>query len=134
MMATNVETSRMGGEPEEPHAIAEALPHHPVNYFLIFGALIVFTVVTVLVAYIHFKSELVNVLIALAIAFIKATLVARFFMHLKFEGKLIYLILFAPLALCVILVMALIPDVGYGRSVGFNDMIHWMEQVFPPIR
>jgi hypothetical protein len=52
-------------------------------------------------------------------------------MHVKFEGKLIRLILFAPLVLCVILVMALIPDIGHGRSVGFHDMIRWFEEAFP---
>jgi cytochrome c oxidase subunit IV len=129
-MATNVETPRMG-EPEEAHGHTEALPHHAVPYFLIFGCLIVLTVLTVAAAFLHFGSELVTVAIALLIATVKATLVARYFMHLKFEGKLIYLILFAPLALCVILVVALIPDIGHGRSVGFNDMIHWMDQAFP---
>ena len=129
-MATNVETPRMG-EPEEAHGHSEPMPHHHVNYFLIFGCLLVLTAVTVGAAFIHFGNELITVGIALLIAFVKATLVARFFMHLKFEGKLIYLILFAPLALCVILVVALIPDIGHGRSVGFNDMIHWMDQAFP---
>ena len=121
------------GEPEEPHGHSEAMPHHHVNYFLIFGCLIVLTVVTVAAAFLHFGTELITVGIALAIAFTKATLVARYFMHLKFEGKLIYLILFAPLCLCVILCVALIPDIGRGRSVGFNDMIHWMDQAFPNI-
>src|SRR5687768_775869 len=129
-MATNVETSRMG-EPEEAHGHTEPLPHHAVPYFIIFGCLIALTLVTVGAAYINFGTELMTVGIALLIAFVKATLVARYFMHLKFEGKLIYLILFAPLCLCVILVVALIPDIGHGRSVGFNDMIHWMDQAFP---
>src|SRR5215212_8577565 len=129
-MATNVDTSRMG-EPEEAHGVTEALPHHHVNYFLIFGCLLVLTAVTVLAAFVRFSAELITVGIALLIAFTKATLVARYFMHLKFEGKLIYLILFAPLCLCVILVVALIPDIGHGRSVGFNDMIHWMDEAFP---
>ena len=129
-MATNVDTSRMG-EPEEAHGHTVPMPHHHVPYFLIFGCLIALTVITVLAAFIHFGTELITVGIALLIAFVKATLVARYFMHLKFEGKLIYLILFAPLALCVILVVALIPDIGHGRSVGFNDMIHWMDQAFP---
>jgi hypothetical protein len=34
-----------------------------------------------------------------------------FFMHLKFEGKLIYLIFIVPLTLCVLVIVALIPDV-----------------------
>ncbi len=50
-------------------------------------------------------------LVALLIATIKASCVAFFFMHLKFEGKLIYLIFIVPLLLCVLLTVALIPDV-----------------------
>ena len=56
-------------------------------------------------------SEIVKVLLALTIASIKASAVALFFMHLKFEGKLIYLILIVPVFLCLVLVIALIPDV-----------------------
>jgi hypothetical protein len=53
----------------------------------------------------------IKVLVALAIASVKATCVAFFFMHLKFEGKLIYTIFIVPLLLCVLLTVALIPDV-----------------------
>ena len=34
-----------------------------------------------------------------------------FFMHLKFEGKLIYMIFVVPLGLCVLLIVALLPDI-----------------------
>ena len=88
-------------------------PHHHVPYFLIFGLLVVLTVVTVAVAFIEIRSEIAKVLLALAIASVKASAVAFFFMHLKFEGKLIYLILIVPLLLCVLLVVALIPDIIY---------------------
>ena len=131
MDATTHGTNRIADGHHEPHCHAAAAPHHHVPYFLIFGLLVVLTVVTVAVAFIDIRSEIAKVLLALFIASIKATAVALFFMHLKFEGKLIYLILFAPLCLCVILCVALIPDIGHGRSVGFNDMIHWMDQAFP---
>jgi cytochrome c oxidase subunit 4 len=119
------------GEPEEPHGHTEPTPHHAVNYYAIFITLIVLTVVTVAVAFVHIKSELTKVLIALLIASVKALFVARFFMHLKFEGKLIRLILISPLVLCVILVMALIPDIANGRHVSMNDMMHWFEKGHP---
>jgi cytochrome c oxidase subunit IV len=54
------------------------------------------------------------VLVALTIASIKAAFVALFFMHLKFEGKLIYLILLVPVFLSVVLVISLIPDIVHG--------------------
>ena len=99
------------GEPEEAHGTTVPMPHHQVNYFLIFGLLIVLTAITVGVYFLHPSSELVKVLLALTIASIKAALVAIFFMHLKFEGKLIFLVVAAPLLLTVVLVCALIPDI-----------------------
>jgi caa(3)-type oxidase subunit IV len=71
----------------------------------------------------RFNSEAVNVLLALFVASIKASLVALFFMHLKFEGKLIYLIFLVPLALCILLIVALMPDLlpmGGGSLEMFN--------------
>src|SRR5689334_12312864 len=100
--------------PDEPHGTTAPIPHHQLNYCPIFVALVVLTVVTVAVAFKRFESELVNVLLALLIASVKASLVAMYFMHLKFEGKLIYFIAIVPLVLCVILVCALIPDVAHG--------------------
>jgi cytochrome c oxidase subunit 4 len=101
----------MHGEPEEPHGVTVPTPHHSVNYYYIFFALVILTVVTVLVAFHRFQSEVVNLLLALLVASIKATLVAMFFMHLKFEGKLIYFIFIVPLLLCVLVIVSLIPDV-----------------------
>ncbi|MEO6437366.1 MAG: cytochrome C oxidase subunit IV family protein [Tepidisphaeraceae bacterium] len=98
-------------EPEEPHGHTEPTPHHKINYYFIFFSLVILTIVTVLVAMHRFESEVVNLLLALLVASIKATLVAMFFMHLKFEGKLIYLIFIVPLLLCVLVIVALIPDI-----------------------
>ncbi len=50
-------------------------------YWGVFGALIVMTVVTVGASYVDFGSA--NMIIAVAIASVKAFLVAFFFMHLK---------------------------------------------------
>jgi cytochrome c oxidase subunit 4 len=114
-MDTTHGANRIGDGHEEPHGHTEAMPHHPVPYFLIFGLLVVLTIVTVAVAFIDIHSEIVKVLLALTIASVKASAVALFFMHLKFEGKLIYLILIVPLLLCVLLVVALIPDIVHGQ-------------------
>jgi caa(3)-type oxidase subunit IV len=64
--------------------------HHLVPlkvYFLTIGALLVLTVVTVGASYLHFGS-LGNVLVSLAIASAKATLVLMFFMGLKYDNNL----------------------------------------------
>ena len=108
------------GEPEEPHGHTEPLPHHHVNYLMIFGILVVLTVVTVAVAMKRFDNEMINLLLAMLVASVKAACVAMYFMHLKFEGKLIYLILIVPLILCVILCCALIPDIVH--AMPFNRM------------
>ena len=105
---------RMHGEPEEAHGVTVPTPHHHVNYYAIFASLVVLTAITVGVYFLHPTSELVKILLALLIASVKAILVAYFFMHLKFEGKLIYTIFIIPLFLCVLLVVALIPDVLRG--------------------
>ena len=97
--------------PEPAHGHTEATPHHPVNYLAIFITLVVLTVVTVGVAFLGIKQEWQKVLLALAIASVKASFVVLYFMHLKFEGKLIYLILLIPVFLCFVLVIALIPDI-----------------------
>jgi cytochrome c oxidase subunit IV len=115
---------------DEPHDVSAPLPHHHVPYMAIFGTLVVLTIITVAIGiFMRFSSELVNVLLALLIASIKASLVSLFFMHLKFEGKLIYMIFIVPLLLCVLLVVALLPDllpIGDSSMQMFNvpPMLH----------
>ena len=65
------------------------------RYLIIFGALAVGTIVTVLVSYIDFGSPRINILVALIIASIKGFLVAGYFMHLINERMMIYTIMAA---------------------------------------
>ncbi len=60
-------------------------------YIKIFAALIVLTVITVAAAQVDFGA--MNVVIAMAIASVKAGLVLAFFMHLKYDDKL-YAVMF----------------------------------------
>jgi cytochrome c oxidase subunit 4 len=114
-METTTTTPDRMREPDEPHGHSGAMPQHKVNYVAIFGLLVALTVVTVVIAFVHIHSEPVKVLLALTIASIKASFVALYFMHLKFEGKLVYLILLLPVFLCLVLVVALIPDVVHAQ-------------------
>lgn len=57
-------------------------------YWAVFGALIVFTVVTVVAAGIDLGG--LNVPLALIIATTKAALVGLFFMHLRYEGRWVW--------------------------------------------
>jgi cytochrome c oxidase subunit IV len=119
-MSTHAE-SRM---PHEPHGVSVPTPHHEVPYFLIFAALLVLTAITVAIAFIKFPTELINVLLALAVAFVKGSLVAMFFMHLKFEGKLIYMMVIIPLILCVLIICALIPDILMTGADSHSASLH----------
>ena len=64
--------------------------HHgrPKIYLLVLGVLVVLTVITVLAAGVNFGSTSANVIIAMAIASVKASLVALFFMHLRWDKPL----------------------------------------------
>ena len=99
--------TRFSSDAHAPDAHAHPKP----RYYAIFFTLVALTVVTVLAAFLGITAEWAKVAIALAIASVKAWFVAMFFMHLKYEGKLIYMVVIAPLVLTVILVCALIPDV-----------------------
>jgi cytochrome c oxidase subunit IV len=64
-------------------------------YICVFLGLLVGTVLTVAMYYVHFASMAVTVTIALFIASVKAFLVAGFFMHLISERKAVYTVLVA---------------------------------------
>jgi len=86
---------------------AEQIRKHVRLYWCIFGALAVLTVVTVAANNLQ-VGVVVGVFIALAIATLKGSLVAGFFMHLAFDRNRS---LFALLILCAIFfaVLLLIP-------------------------
>ncbi len=68
----------------------EHAEHHivtPFQYSLVFATLIAGTLITVLAAY--FDMGPLNPIIALAIASFKAVVVILFFMHVKFQSRLI---------------------------------------------
>jgi cytochrome c oxidase subunit 4 len=68
----------------------EHADHHivtPVTYTIVFVVLLIFTGLTVLAAYIDLG--ILNPVVALAIASIKAVVVILFFMHVKYQSKLI---------------------------------------------
>ena len=72
----------------DAHA-SEDISKHVKTYLMVFGALMVMTVLTVGVSYLHLPTR-EAIFVALAIATFKGSLVALFFMHLSHERKLIY--------------------------------------------
>jgi cytochrome c oxidase subunit 4 len=67
--------------------------HHVRRYLFVFYALLFGTAITVGASYIPFGHRAVNIGVALAIASVKAFLVAGYFMHLISERKMIYAVL-----------------------------------------
>lgn len=112
----------------EPHAAAEAHAeeHHDtphVNYWGVFGALCVLTVLSVLADLLGGRQALIDALgrlntkilvglVVLAVACCKATFVMLYFMHLKFEGKWKYALLAPTMILALAIIAALTPDIG----------------------
>jgi cytochrome c oxidase subunit 4 len=81
--------------PGHSHGAGHGHGHHDVakevrKYLLVFGALIIGTILTVAVSYIELHPHWKNIAIGLVIASVKAGLVAAFFMHLIDERKLVY--------------------------------------------
>ena len=60
------------------------------TYFTVFGALLVFTAITVFAANINFGK--MNDVIAITIAVTKMMLVLLFFMHVRYSSRLIWVI------------------------------------------
>ena len=62
--------------------------HSPLPYLLTLIALLILTGVTVGASYVNFGSSTVNVIVAMLIATMKASLVALIFMHLRNDKPL----------------------------------------------
>ena len=78
-------------------------------YFGVFGALIVLTVVTVVVAEWDLPGRL-NVIVALAVAVTKAVLVVLYFMHIKYSSRLTQVVVVTGIVWLVILIALTMAD------------------------
>lgn len=81
-------------------------------YLLVFGGLAVLTGLTVLLSYLGLPHR-VAILLASLIAVAKCTLIAAFFMHLRFEKKGIYGLIALSLFLVGSLLFTILPDIGF---------------------
>ena len=97
--------------------------HHAVDpqkealtYKLVLGTLLFLTIVTVGASYVNFGSSTVNVVIALTIATIKASVVALFFMHLLHEKPINGVIATAGFLFLGIFLMFCVIDIGARRD------------------
>ncbi len=83
--------------------------HQEPNYTKIFIILTVLTVLEVAVVFVPVSKLVIGITLVL-MAFVKAALVALYFMHLKHEKVALGFIALTPLVICVLLIFALLPD------------------------
>lgn len=81
-------------------------------YIVILGALLVLTGVTVGAAYVNFGSSSINLIIAVLIATVKATLVALFFMHLRHDPPINAIIFVSSLIFLGLFLLFPLIDIG----------------------
>ena len=81
---------------------------HP-NYVGIWVGLAVLTAIELGVAFLPFAKTII-ILLLVGLAFWKASLVALYYMHLRFEPNRLRILAVAPLPLIVILVVAVIQE------------------------
>lgn len=94
-------------------------------YFGVAGALLVLTVITVWVSYYHFGAF--NLLVAMAIAATKATLVIMYFMHLKYDNKLYTLVFVSAIAFFATFVFLTMAD-----TMGRGDIYEFKQEPIHP--
>ncbi|MEW6719027.1 MAG: cytochrome C oxidase subunit IV family protein [Thermodesulfobacteriota bacterium] len=78
------------------------------RYIGVYAALLALTVVTVLVSYVNLG--IMNAVVALLIASVKASLVALFFMHLKGESRLVWGFALVPILFLVLIILGTLSD------------------------
>ena len=88
-----------------------ATTHSEPNYIGVFWWLLALTILEVAVIYLPI-ARLAIVILLVGMAFVKAALVAIYFMHLKFERMTLSVIALTPLILCIFLILMLVPDIA----------------------
>ena len=85
--------------------------HAEPNYLAVFGWLFALTVLEVGVIFVPIPKLMIAAALVI-MAVVKASLVAVYFMHLKFERVVIWWIAVIPAILCVFLILMLIPELA----------------------
>lgn len=104
-MATEAATAAQAVAPEEAG--------HKRPYVYVFLVLAVVTVIEVFISGIPGLAELEKISLLISLATAKASLVAAYYMHLRYEPRWLMLIPFGGLALVFILVAALTASTGH---------------------
>jgi cytochrome c oxidase subunit 4 len=97
--------------PANAQALHPEPAHHVVGpkvYVSVFAVLMVFTATTTAISFADLGPW--NTVAALAIAFFKATLVVLFFMHIKYGGRLMQIVIAGGLFWLAILILLTLSD------------------------
>ena len=86
----------------EPHVVPRTV------YFAVFTALLVLTATTTAISFVDLGPW--STVVALAIAFVKATLVVLFFMHVKYSPRLTQIVIAGGLFWLAILIALTLAD------------------------
>ena len=100
----------------------ESIQEHIRVYLMVFGALAVLTVITVLASFIEVSTS-EGIFLALIIASVKVSLVAGYFMHLITERGMIISILL--LTVFFFFIMIFLPLISYTDSAGTH--VPWVD-------
>jgi len=85
--------------------------HAEPNYIGVFWWLVALTIIEIAVIYTPFARLVIGILLV-GLALSKASLVAMYFMHLRFERLTLAIIALTPLILCVFLILLLLSDIS----------------------
>ena len=88
-----------------------ATAHREPNYIGVFWWLLALTIIEIVLIYLPLAKLAIGILLV-GLAFSKASLVAMYFMHLRFERRTLALMALTPLLICVLLVFSLLPDLS----------------------
>lgn len=93
--------------------MSEHVEHGPSykDYVMVYVSLAVLTGLTVAIAYTGLGHGL-KTFIAFAVATVKTILVASVFMHLRFEPRTIVIFAIVPVALAIMFILAISPDIA----------------------
>lgn len=94
---------------------AAAYAEHPTfaSYMVVFVVLCIFTAVSFITNAIFGIGDMRGVAIIMSVSVAKATLVAMFFMHLKYDWPKLYFIVIPVMILTVMMVVVLLPDIVF---------------------
>jgi cytochrome c oxidase subunit IV len=99
--------------------MAQAATHAHPNYMAIFWWLAVLTVLELVVIFTGLPKVVVVILLC-ALALAKASLVAMYFMHLRFETRTLGFVALTPLTIGTLLVLLLVWD---GNPLGHRSPV-----------